>query len=264
MNQEVLRERKEFLEEMMRELAERAGAFPEGSLKVNAHGKGYQYYVRDKACDGGVYISTQNLDHARALAQKKYERKVLQAAEQECTAIRGYLRKCPSKTVESIHEMLPPGIGCLVKPVCISNEEYAAQWECAKYKKKVMDAKMEHYQTSAGEIMRSKSELLIAERLRALEVPYRYEPCVKLKERRASIKVHPDFQVLNVRLRKEFYWEHFGMLDDEEYREHNLEKILLYEKNGYFPGVNLLITHETQEHPLDLQVVDMLIKEFLL
>ena len=39
MNQEVLRERKEFLEEMMRELAERAGAFPEGSGTSAAVGK---------------------------------------------------------------------------------------------------------------------------------------------------------------------------------------------------------------------------------
>lgn len=52
--------------------------------------------------------------------------------------------------------------------------------------------------------MRSKSEVIIADLLNKEGIPYRYEFPLYLKEFNT---VYPDFTILNVRKRKEIYWE---------------------------------------------------------
>ena len=56
-------------------------------------------------------------------------------------------------------------------------------------------------------------------------VPYLYEFPIEL----AGIGiVHPDFRILNVRRRKEIIWEHFGMMDDRDYRDDKMIEIEKY------------------------------------
>jgi hypothetical protein len=76
--------------------------------------------------------------------------------------------------------------------------------------------------------------------------------------------VYPDFTVLNVRTRKEYYWEHLGMMDQAEYCKKALSRIEVYEKNGLMPGKELLLTHETKDHPIQTGIVVNMIKHFLL
>lgn len=54
-----------------------------------------------------------------------------------------------------------------------------------------------------------------------------------------------------------------GKMDDESYREYALERILLYEKNGYFPGQELILTHETLKNPLNSRLIDKIIEKYL-
>lgn len=108
--------------------------------------------------------------------------------------------------------------------------------------------------------MRSKSEKILADKLYAMNIPYVYEIPLYL---RGYGDVRPDFMVLNKRTRKEYYWEHLGMMDDREYCEKTIRKIECYEKNGIFPGKNLLLTYETEMHPLNGRVVEEIIREYL-
>ena len=75
--------------------------------------------------------------------------------------------------------------------------------------------------TENGELVRSKSEVLIANYLLHANVPYIYELPIVLDNR----IIHPDFTVLNVRTREILYWEHLGMMDNKEYIESALAKI---------------------------------------
>ena len=74
--------------------------------------------------------------------------------------------------------------------------------------------------------------------------------------------IHPDFTVLNVRTRKEIYFEHLGMMDDEVYREEALKRILAYEKNGIFPGDRLVLTHETLKSPVNSRMIEKVILHY--
>ena len=75
--------------------------------------------------------------------------------------------------------------------------------------------------------------------------------------------VYPDFTVLNVKTRKEYYWEHLGLLDDEDYLNKFLVKLDSYQKNGIRSGEKLILTKETKKHPLNTANVKETIKYYL-
>ena len=108
--------------------------------------------------------------------------------------------------------------------------------------------------------MRSKSEIIIANILNKNGIPYRYECPIKLK---SGETYYPDFMVLNVRERKEMYWEHLGLMGDYDYRERNLAKILKYEANGLFMGDKLLLTFETSTQPLSTVTIERVVNKYL-
>lgn len=66
---------------------------------------------------------------------------------------------------------------------------------------------------------------------------------------------YPDFTLLNIRTRKEILWEHFGMMDDPEYVEKAVQKIMTYEQNEIFQGENLILTYETRKIPLNQKTI---------
>ena len=71
--------------------------------------------------------------------------------------------------------------------------------------------------------------------------------------------------MLNKRTRKEYYWEHFGRMDDPKYIEESfMPKISDYYNFGYLPGKKLLMTFESKGHPFDTTQVKRLIEEFLI
>lgn len=54
------------------------------------------------------------------------------------------------------------------------------------------------------------------------------------------------------------------MMDDPEYSEKAIKKLEDYAKNGIYIGKNLLVTFETRHKPLEMKVVEQMIKEFIL
>ena len=124
--------------------------------------------------------------------------------------------------------------------------------------------------TQSGEHVRSKSELIIAERLGAAGVPYYYEDPLIMEEDgkgdgplKECLYWHPDFRVQNVRTGRQYYWEHFGMMDNPEYCASAQFKIETYAKHQIILGKNLIVTTESSQHSLNVEYVDRLIKEFL-
>lgn len=83
---------------------------------------------------------------------------------------------------------------------------------------------------SNGEKLRSKQELFIFESLlksRNLIIFYDH-PIIEYGE-----PVYVDFFIRNQATKKTFLWEHFGMTNDEKYKDEIADKILWYRNNGY-------------------------------
>ena len=93
------------------------------------------------------------------------------------------------------------------------------------------------HRTLADLMVRSKSEVIIANMLHDRDIPFRYE--VPLYASDGTFYL-PDFTV--TWRGEEWYWEHLGMLDDEGYANHWETKKAWYDK--FFPG-RLVTTEES-------------------
>jgi len=114
------------------------------------------------------------------------------------------------------------------------------------------------YLTDSGLLVRSKSERTIANLLDRFDVSYRYETALALG---GKVR-YPDFTVFRPFDGKMFLWEHFGLMDHEDYRKSVSEKLALYAQCGFFPFDNLICTYEYDLH--DPSRIETLIKTFLL
>ena len=70
------------------------------------------------------------------------------------------------------------------------------------------------HRTSRNELVRSKAELAIAEKLHAMRVPYVYEQPLLLAGRTR----YPDFTMGEDEAGRTYYWERLGLLVDPDYR----------------------------------------------
>ena len=99
--------------------------------------------------------------------------------------------------------------------------------------------------------VRSKSEIIIANMLKTLNIPYKYECPLKI----GNILLYPDFTILDVKGRRERYLEHFGMMGDLDYVNNMMLKISTYEKNNIFIGDKLICTFESAKRPLNISTL---------
>ena len=87
------------------------------------------------------------------------------------------------------------------------------------------------HRTERGELVRSKSELVIADKLHAAGVDYSYEKPLLIAGRTR----YPDFTVEDDASGVTYYWEHLGLLDDPAYRARWQRKREEYLKEGVAP-----------------------------
>ena len=258
----ILEERREYLESVIESKKTFIDNGPEGRLRTAAYKGHTSYYQVTEAKDStGKYLPKEKTPVIKDLAQKGYDSKVILAAEKEI-ALLNKLVRFQEQTVESVYETLSPTRQKLVTPVRLPDDEYIRQWlDSKKCDSMGFDEGAPVIMTAAGCRVRSKSEQLWADTFTRLDVPYVFEPMLYLKGRGW---VRPDFVGLNVRLRKEIWVEHMGIMDSMSYSEDNVKKLHDYERNGFILGDSLLITMETRRSPLELRSVEDLIKKHFL
>lgn len=109
--------------------------------------------------------------------------------------------------------------------------------------KKISDSSISYrmygkvHPTSVGIFVRSKGEVIIANELTHKKLKWIYEKEINIK----NIRMLPDFTIILDG--KEFYWEHFGIWNDADYRKNAEEKINKYKELGLFD--RLLISKDT-------------------
>ena len=249
---------------------------PAGSVRiVQRRNNVLQFYKKTEAGDyQGSYMPREEDALASRLVQKDYDQRVLEKAKVELQLIQNFQTSLQKKSTDTAFAALDKTRQTLVTPATLTDSQYAARWQNQPYRKKKITDDNQKLTTDNGELVRSKSEVIIANLLKSNNVPYRYEyPLVIAREEggedSASVgdedycEFHPDFYCLNVRTRQEYAWEHLGMMDDESYAARAVEKLALYSANGYFPGKNLIITMETKKSQISSQEITRLINEYL-
>ena len=232
----------------------------EKKLKISKRGEKFYYYL---LCSNKHkkprYIKYSDIEIAKNIAQQDYEEKIIRNIEKELNSTKTYLRNIPDQKYEDIYDSLIEGRKAIVTPVVMTNDEYVRKWQDEKYIIKQTHLEGVIFETQRGEKVRSKSEVIIADALYYAGVPYHYEKPLKIGNK----VIYPDFTVLNVRTRKEYYWEHLGMLDNEDYLDKALRKLDSYELHGIREGNNLILTRETAKFPINISNVKDKINYYL-
>jgi len=124
------------------------------------------------------------------------------------------------------------------------------------------------HRTKRGELVRSKSEVIIANELYAQgHNRYQYEQRLQLPS--GEIR-YPDFTIVDDDTGEVFYWEHLGLLHNPEYRERWERKLAVYKGAGIVPwedgggerGV-LVVTRDDEHGGIDARAISELIEEVL-
>lgn len=231
--------------------------------RIGIDSKKNQVFLKDENCKTkGKYLPLGKISIAKQVATYEYLNRTIIQIDKELKLIDKLLKTAREANPEDYYSTLCKGRQSLIVPIMPTDEQYVEKWLSEPYESGsfATDNDSEFY-TEKNERVRSKSELLIANALNKHNIPYKYE-CPLYLEGLGVIR--PDFSVLNVKRRKILYWEHLGMMDDEDYARTNVNRINCYEKNGIFKGDRLIVTWETGKTPLDTKLLDMVIKHYLL
>lgn len=247
----VLIARHALIAQTINELEKKLKSFPEGRLSIKHRNNSIRYY-HEGISSGCKYLKYDNQILINKLIQKNYLENVLKAAKQESAALEKSLVLYPSVIMEDVYDNLTPERKALAKPITLSDEEFANRWLEMPYKRKAVKKGTKTFKTLKGDMVRSKSEVIIADRLWANGIPYKYEcPTLIGKE-----IIHPDFTILRMSDRKIVYHEHCGKMDVPTYTEDMVNRVNLYAQAKIYNGDRLFFTFESSTTPLNTDFLD--------
>ncbi len=216
--------RKETLVRLIETAKERIKKAPEGTIQIKTKDKHVYCYLTNRDADdrrngskrvNKIYLRKTSKEDwllATAIAQRGYDEEVQKRAEKELKIIEKLITLYEQGTVEEVYGLLSWQRQRLITPIRLTDEQYAEQWQAQEYRRKKPADDAVLLETARGELVNSKSEVFIADRLKDRRRPYFYEFPVELVDHLTGkpYTAYPDFYVLNSRTRKSYYWEHFG------------------------------------------------------
>ena len=224
---------------------EMAGCPNTGLRLENRKGKTIFFEVKN-----GKRIVTNNQKKIDGIVRREYLKSKIEVLEHNERLLRrllaGYLDANESLFLERMPKHL--------QKLCVLGQ--TDDWANEEYKMSTYYADLKRHRTSRGLMVRSKSEVIIAEKLYEFDVPFRYEQLVKV----GGSMYAPDFTVRNRRTGQEFYWEHFGLMNDEKYVKAWRLKLYEFEQAGISPWTNLITTYDKPNNSIDLQMIEYIIK----
>lgn len=256
--EQVIKE-KERIESQIITIQTQLKELPEGNLVCSHTGKYSKWYQSFGAT--AKYIPKHERWLAEKLAYKKYLSLQLDTFHSEKKAIDFYLRHYSMHSYEAEQKFLTSSdYKELLAPSLQPLSQKLSDWVNSPYKTNPSHADKRIHTTISGNLVRSKSEVLIDALLSKNRIPFRYECALQLNE----MFLYPDFTIRHPQTGKFFYWEHFGCMDDPAYIRNVSKKLELYASNGIIPSIQLITTYESKEHPLTSRMVEHMIQYYFL
>lgn len=202
------------------------------------------------------YLSSNKKDLIKALENKNYYMKLEKVTKEQQDVLSDVLLQIQSlNDPEQVFVTIDKRKTHLIKELSLQTKYILKTSNINQFEMPIENNL--NYVTKAGERVRSKSELIIANMLYDENISYGYEiSCVA--------NFRPDFTVVNPVTGKLFYWEHFGMMDNPEYLSNCINKLQRYSCAGFVPGKNLIVTFESTNMPLNIDYIKSVIKEYLI
>ena len=242
-----------FMENIMRELTFQKNLCKQFSTlkKIRSEGEvfckikkqGYkEFYIKRPDSTRRRYIKKSEMDQVYKLQMKKIGETGFNIAENNIKLLEQVLSGYKSCSLKNIMGELPEAYR-----MCV--QDYS-EWSHFASKRPFPQSENPYrredlrHTTSFGLLTRSKSEAQIAEQLATAgaQLEFYYEKALALiTEDGRPRTIYPDFTIILPDGRT-IYWEHKGMLDFPEYAQRDLERTLLYFRNGIYQPHNLIVT----------------------
>ncbi len=238
-------------------------AAPQGFLSVRKRKYSFEYSKTIRLPNGSfkeVFLKKEHPD-IKPLAEKAYAEKELADLRREEKFVAREIRFLSEERKAPAFLISHPGIQRLLSPALQSLPDYAREWSSKSYRKNQKYPEQLKYKTVIdGLLVRSKAEADLVCQFQHYGIPFRYEELMFVGDQELAM----DFTLLNVRSGSIYYWDHRGLSDDLQYlkKTHYCEE--QYLKKDIIPWVNLIVTTETKDHPLDIQWVNQLIEYYLM
>lgn len=258
---DAIKDRISSLDLLISRLRESLALRPEGRIRVYTERGNTRFYTY-AIHKGKQYLRMTDAKKLKDLAQKEYEEKMLQNALNEKAQLQNFLKSVLYTDANAVFQSLDERIRNYIKPELSSDDVFARRWLNMEFEQH-WKTEYHRIETLRKDMVMSKSEALIADRLYSEGIPYRYEQILRLGNGFSPLVYYPDFTILNKRTRKLYYWEHLGLLGDRNYCQENLTKLDNYARFGIIQGKNLILSYESEGKTLSMAYVKRMIKEFL-
>lgn len=234
---------------------------PDGNLIAHKRDGKYNYFQVTR--QDGEYIRrgiTTNKKLIQALCRKKYMEARLEAASHNIKILEKAADSLLSVEYDEIMKSLPAAYRTLPWEYFNGDSSQADgaktdTWSSQPYRQSTYMPQHKRHTTSRGLKVRSKSELLIAEKLSEHGILFRYEQILEI----GGIEYAPDFTILRPD-GQQIYWEHCGLTSNTRYMSHHWQKMQAYSEAGILPWKNLIVTYDDEDGILDMAAVESEIK----
>lgn len=232
-----------------------------GAIICEKRGDTYRYvhkYTLNKKLVRKVLHETTDLNLIKKLIKKYQIQQKLFELRRSLAAAQAYQEAYESFTERERQN--PEGFAVLVAHI-FPLTDYEA-WGSAPYNdsRDFHSEQLVHPTGKGDEKVRSKSEVLIARALQAHGIQYHYEEVTQV----GYNTYRPDFTIRHPVTGVIIIWEHFGMMDKDNYAWSAADKIRNYMKSGYSQTTNFITTFEDKAHPLDIDTIEDAINRLLL
>ena len=275
---DYLRERVSEIERLILLYNDELKKLPEGTLWTeNRYGRTIHYLVTGDKKKPQRRVITRNTELVKGLMRRRYLETEIVILDGNEKVFRDML-KCYNKgyvadTFENVIERMrakgknqdytdyfSAAFFQLDPP--IDKRRYSreiVEWAQAPYKKSDYLPENLRHRTSHGLLLRSKSEVTIAEKLYEYGIPFRYEEVIE----RNGIVIIPDFTIKTPDGRT-IIWEHAGRMNNPEYANRHKKKMKIYEELGFYPWKNMIITYDDEFGSIDMRIIKSEIENKLL
>ena len=258
-----LSDRRDELNVLIKKVEKILNNTPDDKLQCRKKENAYRYAYVPAGISGNrenrakeIYLSASD-PMATRLAKRDYYRHYLKDLIEERDAIEEYLQSEDKTGSADRFLEKHPGINELLKGEFIDRKSNKLEWAKQEYIRNNKHPEHLIHRTNGGFMVRSKTEAMVTNILIEEGIPFRYEERLKLPDGNV---IYPDFHIYSLRDLKEWYWEHFGMMLDENYFRSYMNKINMLRSAGIIPGVNLIQTFEAEGHPISEEEVRAIVR----
>lgn len=252
---------------VLKDIRRRRRFYPPKRLMISRTRKGYErFYYREPSGKQLTYIKAGDSAGLRAIVYGRYLEEYEKILKNNINSIGKALVVLSDYDHESIMAKLPASYQHAIDILSEKEGSKVIQSENPKRREKLT------VKTSNGLYVRSKNEMTIYEMLQFFKLNVRYEMPLELEEAIhetdgtvtvKKVTIYPDFTIF-LPDGTVIYWEHFGLLDRDEYRDDFTEKLKLYYDNGIYPPKNLIITMDGDGKPFDNLMIRKIIEAQIL